>query len=200
MLTPQQRLQILGVASAAELINDVVQGLLWPLNLVFKAAFSASCWKTGIALSDNAAIDAATHDPTVGQLRPIAGAHNTGIPCAHIQFPVGIAAEGTGALKALEIGVRVRIWARPAHSRLAPKRSATRMLDPTFALVTKVPISTAPERELPLANPMGKLDSGQCNGRTPERLEASHRGASAFDRSMILLKRPQNWLVVCCHI
>jgi hypothetical protein len=34
---------------------------------------------------------------------------------------------------------------------------------------------------------MGKLDSGQCNGRTPERLEASHRGASAFDRSMILL-------------
>jgi hypothetical protein len=34
---------------------------------------------------------------------------------------------------------------------------------------------------------MGKLDAGQCNGRTPESLEASHRGASAFDRSMILL-------------
>jgi hypothetical protein len=35
---------------------------------------------------------------------------------------------------------------------------------------------------------MGELDTGQCNGRTPERLEASHhRGASAFDRSMILL-------------
>jgi hypothetical protein len=35
---------------------------------------------------------------------------------------------------------------------------------------------------------MGKLDTGQSNGRTPERLEASHhRGASAFDRSMILL-------------
>jgi len=34
---------------------------------------------------------------------------------------------------------------------------------------------------------MGKLDAGQRNGRTPERLEASHRGASAFDRSMILL-------------
>jgi hypothetical protein len=36
---------------------------------------------------------------------------------------------------------------------------------------------------------MGKLDSGQCNGRTPERLKASHRGASAFDRSMILLNK-----------
>ena len=34
---------------------------------------------------------------------------------------------------------------------------------------------------------MGKLDAGQCNRRTPERLEASHGGASAFDRSMILL-------------
>ena len=34
---------------------------------------------------------------------------------------------------------------------------------------------------------MGKLDPGQCNGRTPERLEASHRGAPAFDRSVILL-------------
>jgi hypothetical protein len=36
---------------------------------------------------------------------------------------------------------------------------------------------------------MGKFDAGQCNGRTPERLEASHRGASAFDRSMILLDK-----------
>ena len=27
---------------------------------------------------------------------------------------------------------------------------------------------------------MGKLDAGQCNGRTPERLEASHRRASAL--------------------
>jgi hypothetical protein len=35
---------------------------------------------------------------------------------------------------------------------------------------------------------MGKLDTGQGNGRTPERLEASyHRGASALDRSMMLL-------------
>jgi hypothetical protein len=34
---------------------------------------------------------------------------------------------------------------------------------------------------------MGKLDSGQGNGRTPERLEPPHRGASAFDCSMILL-------------
>jgi hypothetical protein len=51
----------------------------------------------------------------------------------------------------------------------------------------EVPISTAPERELPLPNPVGKLDAGQCNGRTPERLEACHRGAPAFDRPMILL-------------
>jgi hypothetical protein len=50
-----------------------------------------------------------------------------------------------------------------------------------------IPISTAPERELPLANPMGKLDAGQCNGRTPEGLEASHGSASALDCSMILL-------------
>jgi hypothetical protein len=34
---------------------------------------------------------------------------------------------------------------------------------------------------------MGKLDAGQGNGRTPEGLEASHGGASAFDRPMILL-------------
>jgi hypothetical protein len=48
-------------------------------------------------------------------------------------------------------------------------------------------IPTAPERELSLADPMGKLDAGQCNGRGPERLKVSHRGAAAFDRSMILL-------------
>jgi hypothetical protein len=49
-------------------------------------------------------------------------------------------------------------------------------------------ISTAPERELSLAYPMGQFDASQGNGRTPERLEASHHcGASAFDRSMILL-------------
>ena len=36
---------------------------------------------------------------------------------------------------------------------------------------------------------MGKRDAGQCNGRTPEGLEASHRSASAFDRSMILLNK-----------
>jgi hypothetical protein len=35
---------------------------------------------------------------------------------------------------------------------------------------------------------MGKLDAGQCNGRTAERLEAPpNRGAAAFNRSMILL-------------
>jgi hypothetical protein len=36
---------------------------------------------------------------------------------------------------------------------------------------------------------MGKLDAGQCNGRTPERLKTSHGGASAFDRSMILFNK-----------
>jgi hypothetical protein len=34
---------------------------------------------------------------------------------------------------------------------------------------------------------MSKLDADQCYRRTPEGLEAPHRGASAFDRSMILL-------------
>jgi hypothetical protein len=51
----------------------------------------------------------------------------------------------------------------------------------------EIPISTAPERELLFADPMGELDAGQGNGRTPERLEACHLGAPAFDRSMILL-------------
>jgi hypothetical protein len=36
---------------------------------------------------------------------------------------------------------------------------------------------------------MGKLNAGQANGRTPERLEASRGGASAFDRSVILLNQ-----------
>jgi hypothetical protein len=51
----------------------------------------------------------------------------------------------------------------------------------------EVSIPTAPERELSLANPMGEFDSGQGNGRAAERLEGSHRSASTFDRSMILL-------------
>jgi hypothetical protein len=34
---------------------------------------------------------------------------------------------------------------------------------------------------------MGKLNAGQCNRCTAEGLEATHRSASAFDRSMILL-------------
>jgi len=34
---------------------------------------------------------------------------------------------------------------------------------------------------------MGKLDAGQGNRCTPERLEASHGSASTFNRSMILL-------------
>jgi len=34
---------------------------------------------------------------------------------------------------------------------------------------------------------MSKLDAGQGNTRSPERLEASHRDASALDCSMILL-------------
>jgi len=33
---------------------------------------------------------------------------------------------------------------------------------------------------------MGKLDTSQRDGRTREGLEASHPGASAFDRSVIL--------------
>jgi hypothetical protein len=36
---------------------------------------------------------------------------------------------------------------------------------------------------------MGKLDAGQGDGRTAERLEATHRGASTFDRPMILLNQ-----------
>ena len=44
-----------------------------------------------------------------------------------------------------------------------------------------VPIPTAPQRELPLSNSMGQLDADQGNSRSPERLEASHRDASAFD-------------------
>jgi hypothetical protein len=36
---------------------------------------------------------------------------------------------------------------------------------------------------------VGKLNTGQGNSRTPERLEASHRGAATFDRSMILLNQ-----------
>jgi hypothetical protein len=37
---------------------------------------------------------------------------------------------------------------------------------------------------------MGQFDTGQGNGRTLERFEASHhRGASAFDRSMSLLNK-----------
>jgi hypothetical protein len=37
--------------------------------------------------------DAPTHDPTVGQFRPIAGAYDTGIARAQIKHAVGIAAE-----------------------------------------------------------------------------------------------------------
>jgi hypothetical protein len=38
---------------------------------------------------------------------------------------------------------------------------------------------------------MSKFDAGQGNGSTPKGLEASHhRGASAFDRSMIPGKAP----------
>jgi hypothetical protein len=39
------------------------------------------------------ASDAAAYDPAIGQLRPIARAHDTGIACAHIEFAVGVAAE-----------------------------------------------------------------------------------------------------------
>ncbi|HWX36929.1 MAG TPA: PIN domain-containing protein [Steroidobacteraceae bacterium] len=37
---------------------------------------------------------------------------------------------------------------------------------------------------------MGKLDTGQRDRRTPERLEASHRGASAFDSHEIPIAQP----------
>jgi hypothetical protein len=49
----------------------------------------ASAWIAEI----NAAIDAATHEPAVGQLRPIARARDTGIARAHVKLAVGIAAE-----------------------------------------------------------------------------------------------------------
>jgi len=50
-------------------------------------------------------------------------------------------------------------------------------------------MSTAAERELPLTNPMGKLDAGHVMAALAERLEACHRGAPAFDRPVILLMR-----------
>ena len=49
----------------------------------------ASAWIAEIY----AAIDAATHDPTVGKFGPIAGPHDTGIARAHVKLAVGIAAE-----------------------------------------------------------------------------------------------------------
>ena len=49
----------------------------------------ASAWIAEI----NAAIDAATHDPTVGKFGPIAGAHDPRIPRPHVKHAVGIAAE-----------------------------------------------------------------------------------------------------------
>ena len=48
-------------------------------------------------------------------------------------------------------------------------------------------LTTASERELPLANAMRKLNAGQCDGRSSERLELHHWGAATFDRAMILL-------------
>lgn len=41
----------------------------------------------------HAAIDTSPDDAPVGQLRPIAGTHDPGITCAHVEFAVGIAAE-----------------------------------------------------------------------------------------------------------
>jgi hypothetical protein len=62
------------------------------------------------------------------------------------------------------------------------------VLDPRFALVTRsFDIGRARTRIVSCVSD-GKLDTGQGNGRTPERLGASsHRGSSAFNRSMILL-------------
>src|SRR6266851_7653414 len=96
---------------------------------------------------------------------------------------------GTGALRALEIGDRSRHDSGPDRHTgdSLPGKVLRERSIPDLLQRPEIPITTAPERELPLANPMGKLDAGQCNGCTPEGLEASHRGASAFDRPMILL-------------
>jgi hypothetical protein len=45
-------------------------------------------------------------------------------------------------------------------------------------------MSTAPERELLLANPIGNLDAEQCRDRTREGFESSHRATATFDRFM----------------
>jgi hypothetical protein len=88
-----------------------------------------------------------------------------------------------------EIGVSKRSKPGPATFRLPRWEVLGEGPIPDMLERPEIPITTAPERELPLANPMGKLDAGQCYRSTPERLEASHRGATAFDRPMILLKR-----------
>jgi hypothetical protein len=48
-------------------------------------------------------------------------------------------------------------------------------------------MSTAPERDLLLANPSGNLDAQQCKGSIRGGFESSHRAAVMFDRSMSLL-------------
>ena len=77
--------------------------------------------------------------------------------------------------------------AGPGRLRFTSRQELSECSFPDLLERPEVPIPTASERELPLPNPMGKLDAGQRNSRTPERLKACHRGAAAFDRSMILL-------------
>src|ERR1022692_217800 len=47
--------------------------------------------------------------------------------------------------------------------------------------------TTAAKRELPLANPMGQLNTSDRDGRVLERFESGHRRTAPLDGSMILL-------------
>jgi hypothetical protein len=49
----------------------------------------------------------------------------------------------------------------------------------------RIPPSASSERELPLSNSVGQLNSAQSNRCAAERLEASHRRASALDDTVI---------------
>jgi hypothetical protein len=80
---------------------------------------------------------------------------------------------GTGALQALEIEVPEQFRAKSARSRFPPGEVLSECSFPELLERSGLPIPTAPERKLFLANPMGKLNAGQGNGRSPEGLEAS---------------------------
>jgi hypothetical protein len=95
---------------------------------------------------------------------------------------------GTVALEALEFGVPDQLRAKSAHLRLPPAKYCARARSQICFSDPKFRYRPRPSANC-LLNPMGKLDAGQCYARTPEGLEASHRGASAFDRSMILFNQ-----------